>query len=184
MTLEILTSYAREHVTQLEADIEKSKTREEHIRMTTRLNEAIHLLDGIIELYGAPTSTQSPTGNFSSRGAVSSWHSSSHRNLKPIRATGRLRRSRLAVVRSVHRLHRSRRRPGCALLRADRCRPERVYKRQTVDRETSARGHCFLRMADRCQFWHAARWDRTRDPSVSFSGNIHCDRGSNKFRPA
>lgn len=58
MTFEILTSCAREHVTQLEADIEKSKTREEHIRMTTRLNEAIHLLDGIIELYGAPTATQ------------------------------------------------------------------------------------------------------------------------------
>jgi len=53
MTFEMLTSYAQEHVTQLEADIEKSKTREEHIRMTTRLNEAIHLLDGIIELYGA-----------------------------------------------------------------------------------------------------------------------------------
>ena len=58
MTLETLTSYAREHVTQLETDIEKSKTREEHIRMTTRLNEAIHRLDGIIELYGAPTATQ------------------------------------------------------------------------------------------------------------------------------
>lgn len=57
MTFEILTSYAREHVTQLEADIEKSKTREEHIRMTTRLNEAVHLLDGIIELYGAQTAS-------------------------------------------------------------------------------------------------------------------------------
>jgi len=53
----MLTSYAQEHVTQLEADIEKSKTREEHIRMTTRLNEAIHLLDGIIELYGAQTAS-------------------------------------------------------------------------------------------------------------------------------
>ncbi len=57
MTFEMLTSYAQEHVTQLEADIEKSKTREEHIRMTTRLNEAIHLLDGIIELYGAQTAS-------------------------------------------------------------------------------------------------------------------------------
>jgi len=57
MTFEMLTSYAQEHVTQLEADIENSKTREEHIRMTTRLNEAIHLLDGIIELYGAQTAS-------------------------------------------------------------------------------------------------------------------------------
>lgn len=52
MTFELLTMYAQEHITQLEADIEKSKTREEHIRMTTRLNEAVHILDGIIELHG------------------------------------------------------------------------------------------------------------------------------------
>ena len=52
MTFELLTTYAQEHITQLEADIEKSKTREEHIRMTTRLNEAVHILDGIIELHG------------------------------------------------------------------------------------------------------------------------------------
>lgn len=50
MTLETLTSSARDLVTRLLEDVEKAKTREEHVRIVARANEASHLLLCLEEL--------------------------------------------------------------------------------------------------------------------------------------
>ena len=50
MTLEMLTSSARDLVTRLLEDVEKAKTREEHVRIVARANEASHILLSLEEL--------------------------------------------------------------------------------------------------------------------------------------
>lgn len=50
MTLEMLTSKTRELVTLLLDDVEKAKTREEHIRIVARANEASHILFALEEM--------------------------------------------------------------------------------------------------------------------------------------
>ena len=55
MTLELLSSHARDLVTRLLEDVEKAKTREEHIRITARANEATHILYHLEDLAATET---------------------------------------------------------------------------------------------------------------------------------
>ena len=52
MTPSHLTDLARQHADRLQEDIEKCVTREDHIRVTARANEALHLLQGLSEMFG------------------------------------------------------------------------------------------------------------------------------------
>lgn len=47
MTIEQLLEAAAEHAERLEADIVLCRTRDEHIRVTARANEALALLNGL-----------------------------------------------------------------------------------------------------------------------------------------
>ena len=49
MTLEQLLEEAARHAERLEADIVECRTRDEHIRVTARANEALALLNGLKE---------------------------------------------------------------------------------------------------------------------------------------
>ena len=60
MTLELLSSHARDLVTRLLEDVEKAKTREEHIRITARANEATHILHYLEGLAATETDDGSP----------------------------------------------------------------------------------------------------------------------------
>lgn len=50
MTIEQLLQAAAEHAERLEADIVECRTRDEHIRVTARANEALALLNGLKEI--------------------------------------------------------------------------------------------------------------------------------------
>lgn len=52
MTPSHLTDLARQLADRLQEDIEKCVTREDHIRVTARANEALHLLQGLSEMLG------------------------------------------------------------------------------------------------------------------------------------
>lgn len=48
MTLEQLQEMAARHAARLEEDIKECRTRDEHIRVTARANEAVEILNTII----------------------------------------------------------------------------------------------------------------------------------------
>lgn len=50
MSIEELAGMAHRLVEELRQDVSKCKTREEHIRVTARANEADHLLHGLLQL--------------------------------------------------------------------------------------------------------------------------------------
>ena len=53
MTPSHLTDLARQLADRLQEDIEKCVTREDHIRVTARANEALHLLHGLNQMIDA-----------------------------------------------------------------------------------------------------------------------------------
>lgn len=54
-----LTELARQLADRLKEDINRCVTREDHVRVTARANEAHHLLIGLVEMFNDPAQTDS-----------------------------------------------------------------------------------------------------------------------------